>query len=517
MRLLAAAPALLVLACAPAPPRPAGAALAAPICPSSAAPAAPPAPAAPDPSPWARLTEVDLVAIRDLLLADHPGPHDPANPAFSRWMQEGFPPALERARAAGSFDAYAASLAMFVAGFHDGHLGITFEVARSTSRWPGIIVALRGGKYVVREVAPADAGFAGLPPPGSQLLACDGQTPEALLRRDVFPRAVGHSDRLEASWTILAPRLLVDSQDPLRARPERCVFQTGAGPREVALDFRPIERAALGKKLADAAFGEAPPFAIRPFGADGVWASMPTFAPDREGEKVLARIAAEAPRWRGKRVVVLDVRGNQGGNSGHGNGLLRSFYGELRGDPSDAGVSVEWRASPGNLQHLEGLIPEITRSFGEGSEVLAWARQVTEGMRRAVARKESLYREDAARDTPAPGSAAGKLAPEALRPRVFLVTDGRCASACLDFVDAALRYPNVTHVGAPTSADTPYMENRSVALPGAIARLSFGIKVYRNRPRSGHAFVPGHRFDGEMGDTAALERWIAGLARGRAP
>jgi hypothetical protein len=40
------------------------------------------------------------------------------------------------------------------------------------------------------------------------------------------------------------------------------------------------------------------------------------------------------------------------------------------------------------------------------------------------------------------------------------------------------------------------------------------MKVYRGRPRkSNEPVVPVHRFNGDIGDTAALERWIASLPK----
>jgi hypothetical protein len=100
---------------------------------------------------------------------------------------------------------------------------------------------------------------------------------------------------------------------------------------------------------------------------------------------------------------------------------------------------------------------------------------------------------------------------------VFVLTDGKCASACLDFVQGALRFPGVTHVGLPTSADTPYMELRSERLPSGIARLHFALKVYRNWPRAYRPLLPVHRYSGDISDTAGVERWVLGLVGPEAP
>ena len=91
-----------------------------------------------------------------------------------------------------------------------------------------------------------------------------------------------------------------------------------------------------------------------------------------------------------------------------------------------------------------------------------------------------------------------------------MLTDEDCASACLDAVDV-LTAMGATQVGRETSADTLYMEIRDEETPDG-ARIRVPMKVYRGRPRgSGVPAVPKHEWTGDMGDTAGIRRWIAGL------
>lgn len=95
------------------------------------------------------------------------------------------------------------------------------------------------------------------------------------------------------------------------------------------------------------------------------------------------------------------------------------------------------------------------------------------------------------------------------RGKVILLTDRRCASACLDFADFVRLLPNATHVGLPTSADSVYMEVRPVDLPSGVERLGLPVKVYRDRLR-GHnePYVPHVMYEGDINDTAAVEAWL---------
>jgi hypothetical protein len=457
-------------------------------------------------SPWSSLARTDLAFARDAIRDNHPGPVDPEAPGFNKQLEEAFAAADARGRAATSFEGYAASLRSFVAAFHDGHMGADIDLARLSCQWPGFLVAFRHARYVVRNVG-ADEG---LPRVGDHVLSCDGRPLRDWMRQDVFPFSAGAKEEVEASWVRLASQVLVDAGNPFRARASSCVIESEGKTREITLEWRPIEQALLESRARSAAFGAAPAAALRALGDDAVWASIPSFAPDDTGEALLHRMIAEAPSWRGKRLIVLDVRGNAGGSSLWGQDLLRALYGTVLEGP-DSGTYVEWRVSADNRRHVAGLVSVLTRQFGADDPSVGWARKVAAGLHGALRLGEALYREaDAA---PATRDEARPPDPTALASRVFLVTDGRCSSACADFVDAALRYPNVVHVGAATDADSPYTEIRPVSLPSGIATLNLATKVYRNRPRTGRPFVPSHLFPGELGDTPALEAWILDLAR----
>jgi hypothetical protein len=93
------------------------------------------------------------------------------------------------------------------------------------------------------------------------------------------------------------------------------------------------------------------------------------------------------------------------------------------------------------------------------------------------------------------------------------LTDGICASACLDFTDVVRRLPNVTHVGLPTSADAVYIDNTEKLLPSSLAYLSYSLKVYRNRVRANNEwYEPQVRWPGGVMSDDAITAWIVQLA-----
>jgi hypothetical protein len=69
--------------------------------------------------------------------------------------------------------------------------------------------------------------------------------------------------------------------------------------------------------------------------------------------------------------------------------------------------------------------------------------------------------------------------------------DGGCASACLDAVDVFTRFPGVKLVGAPTSADSQYLEVRLQPLPSGRGAVWLSTKIWVHRPRrAGEVYRP---------------------------
>jgi Peptidase family S41 len=465
-------------------------------------------------SPWSLMAQQDVEAMHRTVLESHPGPVDRANPGFDVWLERGYREALARARKARTLGAYTATLRRYASGFRDGHLQLQPLVQPTQVSWPGFVVAQRQGRYVVASV---EEGASGLPPLGAELVACDGVPAAELFERTVWPTVTGPD--VEAMRVRNAPRLLQDEGDPEVTRPKACEVRMEGVARTVELRYRDSSPEKQGERIKSAAFGARPQFGTHPFGKGGLWVSIPSFhAP--ESEQTLASLRAlveQASGWREASVLVLDVRGNTGGNSAWGDNMLRGLYGKelftaaVEETPQEGAQYVDWRVSKDNVTYMGFLANVVSEQQGKDAALVGLLRRMEVGMKEALKKRQALFH--LPDEGPKEVQRAATLPPSPVRGRVFLLTDGRCASACLDFADSALALPGVTHVGLPTSADSVYMEVRVQELPSGAARMGVPIKVYRNRPR-GHnvPYLPTHSFDGDMGDTPALEQWILGLA-----
>jgi hypothetical protein len=463
-------------------------------------------------SPWGTLLRNDVEAMHRILRESHPGSVDDQNTWFRQWLAAGRKQALERAKTCDSFEGYVFALRAYGIGFHDGHLGVHSALWRGYRRWAGFLAGHRDGKVIVKVRAEGDPE---LPPVGSEVVSCDGVPAATLVRRDVFPFA--GNPELEREWGRVTPLLFTDEGNPWRnPLPRSCVFLDAGAPaprtRAVAWRRAPGD---LGDQIEIAAEKVKLEFVVRPFGARGVWVGLPTFNAKNEAimPSLKAAIAA-APSWRDRDPIVFDVRGNGGGNSAWGHQILEGLYGkeyvEAQFASLEAKTYVEWRASAANVAHMERLAEQNIRE-GRSAEEVESQRRMGRALQEALTNRKPYWRQSFGDEKPSVAAAPAK---PPVAGRVFLLTDGSCGSACLDFADMVLALPGTTHVGRTTFADSVYMESRYENLPSGIAELGLAVKVYRNRPRGNNQpYVPRpeHRFGGDIRDTAALERWILGL------
>jgi hypothetical protein len=236
------------------------------------------------PRDWAATLRTDAQAMHDDIAANHPGPVNTLDPDFSERNDAGLALALARASKVADFAGYHYALKAYAASFDDGHLGYgpTDEAPPLAARWPGFLTGFDGAAQVVKTRAD-DAPV----PLGAVLESCDGKPADGLAAENV--------GAFEGRWFLASRRLLrggqlfVDRGNPFIARPLRCRFRTGAGAREVTLDWRPIDDAALTARVRDTNQMARAPIAARML-ADGTrWFALSGFDgnPDSADAKAL--------------------------------------------------------------------------------------------------------------------------------------------------------------------------------------------------------------------------------------
>jgi len=461
---------------------------------------------------WAASLRKDAQAMHDDIARNHPGPVDPGNPGFAVKNDKGLALALERARTTTNYAGYLYALRAYAAGFDDGHLGFFVpdgvEAPRLEVRWPGFLTAFdaKDEQHVVTRADDAPV------PLGARLVACDGKDAATLAAVNVG--STGGRWNLHAMRMVRGGWLFTDDGNPWIQGPSRCVFDVDGKQREVDLAWRPIDQDELARRRSATWHRAAEPIGMRTLPDGTVWIALSDFDGNLDHpaakalEPLIKKLQAQRQSILAAPRVVLDLRGNNGGDSRWSFLLAEALWGkQATGKVNLEPKSVDWRASKDNIAKVSETLDMWKSHADTPPDNLAWAKRIIAGMQAAMAKGQDFYIEAGESASPTPP-------PPKTKARVFMVTDSGCASACLDASDLFLALGAI-HVGQETSADTVYMDVRHATLPSGHGALSVAMKVYRGRPRGNNVpLVPRYPYQGDLADTHALEHWIAGLPTG---
>lgn len=437
------------------------------------------------PEQWQHAAVADIEAAYQLTLDNHPGTYDPANPGFATHLAEARKLGLQLATQVRDGAGYQAALAGFNAAIHDGHAGVEFTRPLAAQwRWPGFVAAWRGDSMYVYATVP------GGPVAGSKIEQCDGQAVAKLAETNVFAYQGRSEER--GSWWITAREVFTDAGNPFIKLPSVCSFSKDGKRFSMTLAWSPIDNDML-RWRQQSYNGDVLPVGLTEPRPHLYWAAMPNFQPD-EPQRAAYRAMYEALRLHPGRyqqadAVVIDLRGNHGGSSLWSQDFARALWGDdAVAQHERANLSqqqVWWRASSGNVAHVRWLAGMLD---GQGrADIAAGVREVAKQMQLALERGDKFF----VTGDKKPPVAAAELQASAFNRPVYVIVPGQCASACLDALDVFTMFPNTKLIGAPSSADSTYMEVRYQLLDSGLVRVVIPNKVYVGRPRaSGQFYSP---------------------------
>ena len=451
---------------------------------------------------WSATATSDLTSMHDLIRDNHPGPVDDRNPGFKNWLESGASSLRAQAREARTEHDYRLILMTYANGFADYHLAVQFNQPEH-QLWPGFLTRTDTIGGPTRVVLTNDAPGV---EPGDMLLGCGVTDASDLLTMRVLRPLTNPTQPQRLILT--SPLLTVVSADDHEDQTPSCRFSTVAGPRAIPMHWRPIGETSLSHRIEQATGIVVPPLGLRRVG--DVWLiSLPSFtwngADAARMRALVATVRDHAPELHAARHVVIDLRGNGGGNSQWGEDVAASLWGKGLVDALEASGdgTVDWRVSPRNRDTIRAEAAEM-RADGHSDEAADW-EGLARRMDQAVIARQSLMRVN---DAPSAAAAAATGSSPFAR-RVFVLTDPHCASACLDFVDLLNQLPATQRIGLPTGADTDYLDLAFASLPSGRAKLAYAMKVYRHRPRGSNvAYQPVIPWPGGTMTDASIARWL---------
>jgi len=449
-------------------------------------------------SPWQRMLQIDVEAAYQLLSADHPAMAKSLNnKKFQDNIERGRLQALERAKQVVNFEGYLATMKGLANSARDKHIWSRTSYKSTKQQWTGFIVSRHGDSYIVVE---DETNGISESLKGAELMSCD--------RVPIKEFAENKLGGFYAVWSVeaqriqKAPNLLIDNGNPFVLRPKVCTFSLQGTKIEQKLAWRSIKKEALRERLTAARNRGAAGFGLRSF-EGGYWIALQSL--NSKAGKVVSEVRDNEEQLRKAGIVVLDMRGNGGGNSQYGEEIAKVLFGNdrytaLQADQKSSCESV-WRVSPGNLkqmhyyvEHFGATMPEFIKTF----------KPLVDLAESAYSNGEEFTGVTTCNKPVSPTKALPSITSKG---EIVVVTDNTCFSSCLNVVDKFKKL-GALHLGQSTDAGTHYMEVREELMPSGLSFFSTLQAMSPSSPAQYGAFEPDIFYESNIADTKLLEKWV---------
>ncbi len=445
------------------------------------------------PEKWSEKAINDIVRAHLIISEAHPAVPDLSDVRFKIWFVRGYKSAIDLARRVESEDQALAALSFYVSGYEDSHLQISRSGrASSPPLWAGWFATYRGGRYTVAFRSPTWP--VATPQVGDELVSCDGIDIDALLRRKVAPYVDRRMD-LDATRAQLVVSV-TSNYRPVweKFQSEGCVVRTSAGElMHFPLKWLP------NTEMQQAVQYTPPPISVENLGNSTYWIYATNFQPEQAEVRMLESVLEQVRALRSADIVVLDTRGNEGGDSTIGDSLLHA----LTGCTFRPEEKAYWRVSSLALRALKRHQSESLRLEGAQSSAYLSMTDLRQRMEAGIA--EDLPFISQINDKP---TLSASPCHSLFTGRLIVITDSNCVSACLTLVDNALKLPDSVHAGYTTNADTRYTDITQVDISDTVT-LWLPLKVWKGRKRQDNeAIVPTIIYTENIYKTQALRAWL---------
>ncbi|KAF1004066.1 MAG: hypothetical protein GAK28_04230 [Luteibacter sp.] len=458
-----------------------------------------PAPKAPRPiyQGWAAMADKDIDFAIDWfkghdILAVYPDPK-----AFSAVLAKARRQADGDLKQVDSFEGYRQAMKHFFSTFDDAHAYISFKLTQTRFQWPGFIAVYRGGRFVAAQSKLTSV------PDGTEISSCDGASLVDWSQR-IAPYE-GIIPGLESTRLRAAPLIFRDAGSPFVKRPVRCVV----GGKDMDLAWHGIAGSDLAQRVEHATPEPGRDVSVTPFGNDGAWVKLGNFDPlNRKESDAFEALFRQAPSLRDKAVIVFDVRGNGGGPYEWFMGVLRSLYGDAY---TDYYARARMQIDPVyRLDKQEGQDPQPPETGDNAPSAPPRDTPPDDGtedrlIAAAKARGDRFIQLPNFHRVPRPATEPANP----VHARVLVLTDYGCGSACIGFVDELKRFPGVLQIGTETFVDSRTGTALATRLPSGNGTIGVPTMTRDGRERNDNEpQKPMLRFEGDIGDTAAVQAWI---------
>jgi hypothetical protein len=156
-------------------------------------------------------------------------------------------------------------------------------------------------------------------------------------------------------------------------------------------------------------------------------------------------------------------------------------------------------------------IKKIREAQGNTSTQVQWLTAINERLKKALENNEPSFSQKEAFSELKNEDQEVVESVWSYRGKVIALTDKRCVSSCLNFMDLLKQIPQIQHWGEPTNADTVYTEVAEMWHDYYKEAYSFvvPVKQWTKRLRKDNEpYTPDILFNGNIYDDKSVEKWV---------
>ena len=468
-----------------------------------------------DEQDWSLITKMDLSAIYQTLKLDHPAALLQVDDLdFIKQLKEGYQQAFVQAQQVDNYDEYRAVLNTYTARFDDLHIATKPTTLMSKTWWPGFVIHLQDGRWVVTDTAESLGGWSTqLPQKGMELLSCDDVSVAQWAQRTLGTYMANWA--VEAQRARVSPWLFLGEMgiEQFEPRPRQCVFAYQLEQVSLPVVWQQTATMRLHELVMSQSVGKVAGFGISKF-KNGYWISFGALG--GEVDELVFEIERFQQYIRQAEFVVLDVRGNYGGDSHYANRIAMALYGD---DYARAAIAQPfgdlpnqhaYRVSKANLRQLEDYLTQAKLSYAEDDPYVVYLQSMRDQVKAAMALGLELA-PAVSMDVRAMGrTPMGDNSGSLFKGQVLLLTDNGCFSSCLLLTDLFLRL-GAMQVGRTTNMMSRYYDTKMSYLPSGLSTFVTLTKVDFGAPKHLGPFKPRYTYGGDMSNTQKLKSWVLDL------
>lgn len=426
---------------------------------------------------YKKLVLQDLEEIRQKLELNHPGNIKLINDKFFiKMLDKGYNDCVNLSEKVNSYSGYYFLLKRYINNFQDTHLDINimknFNIQPNI--YPGFIAIYINKKFIV--VFSENEN----PSVGSEIISCDGKNPIECLQKHMI--YLGGIITSESEMFRYSPYLFVDSKNPFIKRIKKCIFLKKKKKYTLNLNWHKYHRVFFDEKPLISKIYELTQqnanlkisLKINKYLA---WICIPKFSiSEKDDISTMNKIISSLPKFRNKKKIIFDLRGNTGGDENWQRKIFEALYGNFYHYNYYEKKTYYLRVSEENIKLYKEQIIDM-HLYIYGKECYDYDMKMLSKMKEALKNNEEFI------ITENFESKKNKKTKNPVKAKIYVITDYMCMSSCPIFLDKIKSFPNVIHIGLPSQPDTKHHNPLSVKLKSGFAKLTYPCATTSYRKR----------------------------------